>query len=188
MLTCFIYSSLYRNFAVLYAESSVNARQFRRCARTSVRSSPLYQTAAFMDAYKGTPNKMSATRVNCFFGLSSLTSTVHIPPGFLLWPRYVTFTLFLVCFTFVEVKQSHYRPGQALPGGWDFPISRQSALEGGKVASHTHRSLLPPRKYSWYSFLLEAESTSGSQCDRKDYVSEKFQWHHRESNPRPSSL
>jgi len=29
---------------------------------------------------------------------------------------------------------------------------------------------LPPRKYSWYSFLLEAESTPGSQCGWKDYV------------------
>ena len=40
-------------------------------------------------------------------------------------------------------------------------ISRQSALEDGKVISHTNRPLLPPRKDSWYSFLLEAESTPG---------------------------
>jgi hypothetical protein len=31
-----------------------------------------------------------------------------------------------------------------------------------------------PRKYSWYSFLLEAESTPESQCGREDYVNEKF--------------
>jgi len=54
-----------------------------------------------------------------------------------------------------------------------------------RSALHTGRLYLP-RKYSWYSFLLGAESTPGPQCVRKDYVNEKFQWHHRESIPRPS--
>jgi hypothetical protein len=44
-----------------------------------------------------------------------------------------------------------------------------------------------PIKYSWYSFLLEAELTPGLQCGWKDYVNEKFQRHHRESI-RPSGL
>ena len=30
-----------------------------------------------------------------------------------------------------------------------------------------------PTKNSWYSFLLEAESTPGPQCDRKDFMSMK---------------
>ena len=40
-------------------------------------------------------------------------------------------------------------------------ISRQSAHEGGKVVSPTHRPPLPLMIYPWYSFLLEAESTPG---------------------------
>jgi hypothetical protein len=68
-----------------------------------------------------------------------------------------------------KVNQSHYTPGQALivPEVSGSQISRQPAHEGGKVVSPMHRPPLPPMKYSWYSFLLEAE------CGRKDYVNEK---------------
>jgi len=63
----------------------------------------------------------------------------------------------------VKVKQSHYRPEQALrdSGGWGSQISRQLAYVSGNVVSRTHRPPLPPRKYSWYSFLLEADQLQG---------------------------
>jgi hypothetical protein len=40
-----------------------------------------------------------------------------------------------------------------------FPDYMTTAQDGGKIVSLTHR---PPRKCSWYSFLLEAELTPGS--------------------------
>ena len=43
-------------------------------------------------------------------------------------------------------------------------ISRQSAHEGGKVVSPTHRPPLPLRGYPWYSFCSEAESIPGLYC------------------------
>jgi len=59
-------------------------------------------------------------------------------------------------------------PVQALrvPGVWGSQISGQSPHEGGKVASPTRRPSLLPRKYSWYSFMLEAESTQGRSAAR----------------------
>ena len=42
-----------------------------------------------------------------------------------------------------------------------FPDYMTMAQDGGKVVSLTHRPHLPPRKCSWHSFLLEAESTPG---------------------------
>jgi hypothetical protein len=89
---------------------------------------------------------------------------------------------------FWTYKQSHYRTGQALrvPEGkaHRFQYNRHTVVR----LSAKHRPHLTPRKYSWHSLLSEAESTPVPQCGQWDYVNEKFQWHHRESNPRPSHL
>jgi len=42
-----------------------------------------------------------------------------------------------------------------------FPDFMTTAQDCDKVVSLTHRPPLHPRKYTWYSFLLEAESTPG---------------------------
>jgi len=70
-----------------------------------------------------------------------------------------------------KVNQSHFRP--EVPRGFQ-EVKVTMAQNGGKIVNFRHRPPLPPGKCSWYSFLLEAESTPGQQCDRKDYVNEKF--------------
>ena len=45
---------------------------------------------------------------------------------------------------------------------------RQSAHEGGNLVRPTYRPSFTPKRYSWYSFLLESESTSEPSCGRKD--------------------
>jgi hypothetical protein len=48
------------------------------------------------------------------------------------------------------------------------PHFLDSRLTDGGEVSLTRRPSFTPQEDSWYSFLLEAESTLGPQCDWKD--------------------
>ena len=53
-----------------------------------------------------------------------------------------------------------------------FPDFVTTAQDGGRLSA-LRTAAFTPRKYSWYSFLLEAESTPEPLCDRKDFMSMK---------------
>ena len=69
--------------------------------------------------------------------------------------------------------------------GTAVPLQAQRVLgsQGSQISWQRHRMVVgcqpyapaafTPRKYSWYSFLLEAESTPGPYCDQKDFMSMK---------------
>jgi hypothetical protein len=84
-------------------------------------------------------SRMSIFVYNCIYTLNLLIFFLNPVTG-LEWPR-----------GFQEVK---------VPKFYD------NGTGCGKVVSLTHRKPLPPGKYTWYSFLLEAESTPGPKCDR----------------------
>jgi hypothetical protein len=64
----------------------------------------------------------------------------------------------MACFC-VTAKQSHYRHWQTLriPGGWAPRFQDNWHMNVVRLlALHTGHLNPPPRKYSWYSFLMEA--------------------------------
>ena len=99
--------------------------------------------------------------LTCF---QKTSSNLRFPISFRLQQRIAYALARSVCVRMLVFdSKSKAVPGWALrvPGGWGSQISIQSAHEGGKVISPTHRQPLPPRKYTWYSLLLGAKSTPG---------------------------
>jgi hypothetical protein len=75
----------------------------------------------------------------------------------------VVFTMFDLGSTYKKVKLSLYRPRRPL-GLREFQAPTFSdilLIDGAKVVSPNRRLLFYPQEDSWYSFLLEAESTPG---------------------------
>jgi hypothetical protein len=69
-----------------------------------------------------------------------------------------------------------------------FPDFMTTAQDGGKVVSLTHRPPLPPGNTPGTHFCWRLSRPQGHNATGRDYVTKKFQWHHRESNSRPAGL
>jgi hypothetical protein len=88
----------------------------------------------------------------------------------------------------VKVKQSRKRPGEAqkVPGGFGSQIFMTFGTWRWWGRQPQVPAAFTPRKYSWYSFSLGAESTPGPWYGQKEIRHWKIEWHRQESIPGPS--
>jgi hypothetical protein len=94
----------------------------------------------------------------------SLWQLIRVPPGSRPLTRNWLSSLPMLCrLMYVKGKAISLQAWTG-PEGYRssrLPNFKQSAHEGGKIVRPTHRTPLSYGKYSWYSFLLEAESSQG---------------------------
>jgi hypothetical protein len=83
-------------------------------------------------------------------------------------------TWIISIFYAVAIKAVPYRPrvAQRVPGSYGSQISWQRHRMVVSCQPYAPAAFIP-RKFYWYSFLLEAESNPGPWCDRKDFMSKK---------------
>jgi len=79
----------------------------------------------------------------------------------------------------LKVKQSHYRRLR-LP---DFKTVGTRRWKGCQPYAP---AICTPQEIFLVLIYVRSWVNQVPQCGRTDYVNEKFQWHHRESNPPPS--